>query len=256
MSPFRPFPPRLAEIYDLVFADESETRDQIAALRAIFDRHAGRAVRDVLDLAAGTGRLALPLAAGGLRVTAVDASPAMLDVLARRATADGLSVATRSAWAHDLADVGAFDAIVCVDSFYYLADEGLPERVLSAAARALRPGGVLVLDTYNYFFADLADEHRTVSLDLDGGHVQVFGIPALVRAENVLLYTNQVEVADASGETWTYETTDAYRHFAPLEIKAYLLAAGFSSVRQFPGFGALVEDGEPDDGMLVTVGVK
>ena len=255
MSAFQPFPERLARIYELIFADESETALQLRAIRAAFDRHARRPVRDVLDLGAGTGRLAVPLAQAGYSLTALDASPAMLGVLAERASALGLSIATRVAPADALADVAAFDAVICLDSFYYFADEGLPEGVLAAAARALRPGGVLVLDTYNYFFGDLADEQRTVVLDHAGGQIQVFGVPALVRADNLLLYTNQVEVTEASGETWTYETTDAYRHFTPLEIASYCRAAGFSEVRHYPGFGPLV-DAEPEDGVLVTVGVR
>ena len=255
MSAFQPFPIRLARIYNLIFADENETALQLRAIRGAFERHARRPVRDVLDLAAGTGRLAIPLAQAGYRVTALDASPAMLEVLAEHATAQGLAIPTRVAPADDLEEPAALDAVICLDSFYYFADEGFPERVLAAVARALRPGGVLVLDTYNYFFADLSDEHRTVVLDHEGGQIQVFGVPALVRADNLLLYTNQVEVTEAGGETWSYETTDAYRHFTPLELKSYCRAAGFSEVFHYPGFGPLVNE-EPDDGTLVTVAVR
>ncbi|MYE32588.1 MAG: class I SAM-dependent methyltransferase, partial [Chloroflexi bacterium] len=46
--------------------------------------------RDVLELGCGTGRVAVPLAASGVRVTGVDLSPAMLALARDRA--DGLPV--------------------------------------------------------------------------------------------------------------------------------------------------------------------
>lgn len=48
--------------------------------------------RDILDVGSGTGRAALLLAHGGARVTAVDASEAMLAVARQRAAAEGVRV--------------------------------------------------------------------------------------------------------------------------------------------------------------------
>ena len=50
---------------------------------------------DVLDVASGTGYLALAAASLGHRVTAVDLAPAMLDELVANATARGLAVDAR-----------------------------------------------------------------------------------------------------------------------------------------------------------------
>ena len=48
--------------------------------------------RDIIDVGTGTGRAALMLARGGARVTAVDASEAMLEVARRRAGEEGVAV--------------------------------------------------------------------------------------------------------------------------------------------------------------------
>ena len=71
--------------------------------------------RDVLDVGTGTGRAALLLARGGARVTAVDASEAMLDVARARAAAEGIGVRFQLGDAHalDFAD-RSFDAVVCL----------------------------------------------------------------------------------------------------------------------------------------------
>jgi len=71
--------------------------------------------RDVLDVGTGTGRAALLLARGGARVTAVDASEAMLAVARQRAAAEGVAVKWLVGDAHalDFPD-RSFDAVVCL----------------------------------------------------------------------------------------------------------------------------------------------
>ena len=110
-----------------------------------------------LDLACGTGRNALFLAALGQRVTAVDFSSVALEVLIRRAKAAGHTVLQSSAVTTHQALRGtiqvvradleqltlptnSFDLILC---FQYLQRSLLP-----AMGTALRPGGVLLLETY------------------------------------------------------------------------------------------------------------
>lgn len=65
----------------------------------------------VLDVGAGTGFLSLMAARAGHRVTAVDLAPAMLEHLARAASAEGLDVATVSGSA-DQPPPGHFDAVM------------------------------------------------------------------------------------------------------------------------------------------------
>lgn len=91
----------------------------------------------VLDLAAGTGRNASYLAARGHPVLAVDASRSALRVLRDRSP--GVDVACV-----DLDDAAfrpvSVDAIVCINF--------LDRRLFPSFARWLRPGGVLVYDTF------------------------------------------------------------------------------------------------------------
>ena len=63
--------------------------DEIAAV-AFLEQLAGRG--PVLELAIGTGRIALPLAARGIRVDGVDISPAMIAQLRAKAGGDEISV--------------------------------------------------------------------------------------------------------------------------------------------------------------------
>ncbi|OKK02991.1 class I SAM-dependent methyltransferase [Streptomyces sp. CB02400] len=100
-----------------------------------------------LDLGCGTGGDTLWLARRGWRVTAVDISPTAVERVADHARAQGLGepVTTQR---HDLArtfPAGKFDLI---SAQYFHTPYELPrDSILRAAARALRPGGrLLVVD--------------------------------------------------------------------------------------------------------------
>lgn len=101
----------------------------------------------VLDLACGTGRIAIPLAARGFDVHGLDISERVLEV-ARR---DAPQLDFRRGDMRELPwDGGFFDAVVNVwTAFGYFESQAEDERVLTEVARVLRPGGVFVLDTVN-----------------------------------------------------------------------------------------------------------
>ena len=108
-------------------------------------RHARRArhIRGrALDVAAGLGRNALFLARAGYRVDAIDISSTSLRVAARRAKRAGLRgirwiAADLDAW-RPLR--GRYDVVV--NAFF------LKRRLYPALRAALRPGGVLILETH------------------------------------------------------------------------------------------------------------
>jgi SAM-dependent methyltransferase len=106
----------------------------------------------VLELGCGSGLLTRHLLDAGHRVIATDASLSMLD-LARQTAPD----------AEDLRQVvlpddplPEADAVVSVGHVIsYLPDEAALDRALVAAARCLRPGGVLAVDLEDQRWADV-----------------------------------------------------------------------------------------------------
>jgi ubiquinone/menaquinone biosynthesis C-methylase UbiE len=80
------------EAYDAFY---STSGPQIAADVAFYDRVAREVGGDTLELACGTGRIALPLAKAGLHVTGVDRSEAMLTITRRKLAALSASVQER-----------------------------------------------------------------------------------------------------------------------------------------------------------------
>jgi SAM-dependent methyltransferase len=109
----------------------------------------------VLELAAGTGRLAVPLAAAGQRVTAVDVDPEMLERARSRATAAGQATADRIDLVEadlvglQLPAAGSFRmAFIALNSLFLLASREAQREAFRTMARHLAPGGVAVADIW------------------------------------------------------------------------------------------------------------
>ncbi|HVF02595.1 MAG TPA: class I SAM-dependent methyltransferase [Rubrobacteraceae bacterium] len=101
-----------------------------------------RAQGEVLEIAAGTGRN-LPFYPEGVRLTAVELSPGMLEIARRRAQELGVQAELRVGDAHDLPFPDAsFDTVVATLALCTIPDD---ERAVAEAARVLRPGGLLLL---------------------------------------------------------------------------------------------------------------
>jgi SAM-dependent methyltransferase len=121
-----------------------------------------RAGSPVVELAVGTGRIAIPTAAAGVRVIGVDSSPGMLEVCRERAEAAGVA---------RLLDLrlGELEAppveervalVTCpFRSFLHLLDDDARLRALRSARELLLPGGRLVFDVFAPAADDIADTH-------------------------------------------------------------------------------------------------
>jgi len=101
------------------------------------------AAEEVLDVAAGSGNASLPAARAGAQVTALDITPALLEIGRRRAAADGLDIA----WVHGDAQAmsfadASFDLVLSCVGVQFCADR---DRAAAELVRVCRPGGRIAL---------------------------------------------------------------------------------------------------------------
>lgn len=133
---------RFAPVYDDWYPPEGPAVDAAVDALAML---AGPG--PVLELGAGTGRLAIPLAARGLEVWALDASSAMLDRLA--AKPGGELVRPVRADMADFAVNRRFSLVVCADNtLFNLTERARQARCLALAAAHLAPGGRVVVEAF------------------------------------------------------------------------------------------------------------
>jgi SAM-dependent methyltransferase len=114
----------------------------------------------VVELAVGTGRIAVPVAAAGIRVIGVDQSPGMLAVAAEYARAEGVE-ALLDLRVGDLRQPPVAErvplAICPFRSLLHLEAEEEKLRALRAARRLLAPGGRFVFDVFAPSPEDIAE---------------------------------------------------------------------------------------------------
>jgi ubiquinone/menaquinone biosynthesis C-methylase UbiE len=99
------------------------------------------------DLGAGVGHLALPLAARGFDVVAIEAAQAMLDQLRAAAVARGIALRALHAAAEQLPlEPACLDLVVIADALHFLDTELTAHQI----ARVLVPRGALALVTCQF----------------------------------------------------------------------------------------------------------
>ncbi|HEY6748708.1 MAG TPA: class I SAM-dependent methyltransferase [Mycobacteriales bacterium] len=101
----------------------------------------------VLELAVGSGRVALPLATRGIPVDGIEASPEMVALLRAKPGGDEIPVVVG-----DMADVGLpgpYPLVYLVfNTLFNLTRDGAQERCFGNVARVLAPGGAFVIEAY------------------------------------------------------------------------------------------------------------
>lgn len=138
----------LARLYDLDLAEDPGDLDLYLALAA-------RTGGPILELAAGSGRLAVPLAAAGYPVTGVDLDEAMLARARRAGDAAGTGPARRltlvegDARTVRLPDAGSFAlAFIPLNSIFLMGGRVDQAAAIATLASHLAPGGLAVVDAW------------------------------------------------------------------------------------------------------------
>jgi SAM-dependent methyltransferase len=131
---------RVADVYDQWYKPV-DTADEVALLTEL--AAGGRA----LELGIGTGRVAVPLAASGVEVHGIDASPAMVEQMRAKPGGDAIPVTIG-----DMADVpvdGEFSLVFVVfNTFFQLYSQEAQLRCFANVAQHLQPGGRFLVHAF------------------------------------------------------------------------------------------------------------
>jgi SAM-dependent methyltransferase len=207
-----------------------------AEVDAVQDLTGMMAGMDVLDLCCGPGRHSIELARRGMKVTGVDRTRPYLRRARRKAEREGLDVTFLEQDMRQPLGERRFDvAINMFTSFGYFEAPSDDLRVAANLLRALRPGGVLLIDTIGKEILARGWQNRDWAELPEGG----FLLQERRLSHGWSWIDNRwVLIRDGAVE----EFTIGHRLYAASELAGLLRSVGFASVQVFGSLG-----GDPYD---------
>jgi len=187
-----------------------------------------------VDLGAGFGMHAIPLARRGCSVLAVDTSSLLLEELMGRAQALAVKAVEDDLLSFRKYLDSSADVILCMgDTLTHLPDQPSVEKLFSLAAESLRPPGQFIA-TFRDYTSPLVGDGRFIPVRSDNDRILTC----------FLEYgTDYVDVHDVlnerDGSVWRQKVS-SYRklRLSPEWVSAALRAAGFSA-RVEPGLAGM-----------------
>ena len=193
-------------------------------------RREGLCPRTAVDLACGTGSVAILLAKEGIRVTGVDMSEEMLTVAWEKAqTLENPPVFVHQLL-QDLALPRGVDLAVCaLDSLDYILDPKDCQQAIRRVYRALNPGGIFIFDVNTP--EKLQSMDGQIFLDEDDDVYCVWR-GEFDRETNICSYG--MDLFQRKGELWerSFEEHQEYA-YSQQQLTTYLRQAGFTSVEVY-----------------------
>lgn len=247
----------LARLYDL---DLSEDPGDLELYLALANRAAG----PILELAVGTGRLAVPLAAAGHEVTGVDLDRAALVRATERARRSGRAAADRLRLVEgDLLDVaipgsGGYGlAILGLNSILVLAARGQQRQAIRRMYEVLAPGGIVAIDAWLPDADDLARFDGRLSLEWvrtdpeSGREVAKLAAAWLDPANRLVTLTTIFDEGEPGGAPIRWTRSDALRLIGPDELRDHAEEAGFEIETIAGGYDLSPFDAGSDRAVLI-----
>ncbi len=152
----------LAAFYDLL-NDSVDYDEWLEFILGALERD-GFKPASVLDLACGTGQMALRLAQKGFETIAVDLSAEMLSLAKQKADKEKLDILFLNQDMSEFELYGTVDLVVCcLDSINYLTSPSKVVSCFSAVNNYLNPGG--------YFVFDINSEYKFKHVYADNAYV-------------------------------------------------------------------------------------
>ncbi len=220
--------------HELAFSYDRLTNDvdyeaTVAFYREILKTE-GLEPETAVDLACGTGSVAILLAKQGMQVTAVDLSEEMLCVASQKAqNMENPPVFVRQPLQKLYLPRGVDLAVCALDSLDYITDPKDCEEAIRRVYKALNPGGCFIFDVNTPEKLRAMDDQIFLDEDDD-----VYCVWRGEFSEETNICTYAMDLFQRQGAHWnrSYEEHREYA-YSQQQLTGYLRKAGFTHIRVF-----------------------
>ena len=203
--------------------------------------------KKILDLAGGSGRLAVMLAQDGLELTVADFSAEMLSLADQHATEADVSLQLIQTDMRDLSVLPQYDAITCyADSFCYLAGPAEVQQTFNEIAKHLKSDGVFLFDVITPYQTDEVYPGYMYNYE-DEDHQRAFMWQSFANDEvdHGAIHELTFFTQGADGRYDRVRETHYERAYELSLLKQMLKHAGFNSLSVGSDFSTEMKSGNP-----------
>lgn len=202
----------------------------------------------VLDVCCGYGRHLIPLVRKGYCMTGVDISSIALQETKWLAQNEGFKINLARADMRALPCVSYYDAAILMFNSFGIFDECDNKICLLSIHRALKSGGIFLLETPNRSYVEALYDNDVRHEVFEGHELEMHVFTRLDHSTNFL--RQEIRWRNGFGE---YSKSHAFRMYTMSEIEQLLLECGFNSLRFYAGL--LGEQDEKPDSKIVVRGI-
>ena len=215
------------------------TKRELNFLEHAFRADATRPIKDVLDIACGSGRHVFELANRGYKCTGLDYTPERVKIAKDRAKREGISVKLLQGDATRLNYENEFDAALALYILFLLPNDDDVLKCLGQIHRALRKGGILICNIGNPFYAG---KHwfslQTIYKGLNVVEERAPGIriSEIVRLRDFdpmhgVTWWDETNIVEAPDGVHIFRDLERLRLFTYWDLLHYLQASGFKEIK-------------------------
>jgi SAM-dependent methyltransferase len=219
-----------------------KTERELDFIEFAFRTHAAHKVRDVLDIACGSGRHVLGLAHRDYKCTGQDYTPRQVQIAKTRARSEGVSMKLLQGDSTRLKFESEFDAVLALYILFLLPDDDSVVACLRQANNALRHGGVMICNVANPFYngenwfslKSIQHGHYFTETSIpDMRYISIDRVQDFDPLHAVALWQEE-HVIEAPDGVHVFQERERLRLFTYWEILNYLQAAGFKKIKCYP----------------------
>jgi SAM-dependent methyltransferase len=215
------------------------TKRELSFLEHAFHADATRPIKDVLDIACGSGRHVFELANRGYKCTGLDYTLERVKIAKDRAKREGISVRLLQGDATRLNYENEFDAALALYILFLLPNDDDVLKCLGQIHRALRKGGILICNIGNPFYA--GKHWFSLQTIYKGLSVVEERAPGVRMTEIVRLrefdpmhgvtWWDETNIIEAPDGKHVFRDRERLRLFTYWDLLRYLQASGFKEIK-------------------------